>query len=270
MRANWLRNLRPRWLRENIFYKYYIDKELPLELFRKAELDFARAYTVNLLSADVSHKCIAVCGFYGLALSREIKRLADSGGLMVDVGANIGYYSILWAAARPENRVVAFEASPRALSFLERNVTGNSLSSHIDIQKTAVSATSGKSPFWPGPEDQTGWGGLSLVAEEGSIEVSAISLDDFFRDEPQHIDVLKIDVEGADFLVLKGAAGLLKSRRIRNVFFEENSVRSQKLGIKSGAARDLLGALGYRVRKVSYLDYHAAPIKIGRIINKIR
>lgn len=259
MHTHWLRSVRPRWLRGEIFYRYYFKKTLPPELFRNQALDFARGFSVDLLQTDVSHKCIAMCGYYGLSLSREITRMAAAGGLLVDVGANIGYYSILWAAARGENRVIAFEVNPRALSFLERNVDRNSLSSRIDIQKVAVGERSGKARFCLGPEDQTGWGGFSPVPEEECIEVPVISLDDFFRDSARHIDILKVDAEGADFWVLKGAAGLLRERRIKNIFFEENNIRSGMLGIKPGEAQNFLERYGYRVRKISLLDYHAAP-----------
>ena len=246
-------------MREEIFYRYYFKKTLPPELFRDSKLDFARGHSVDLLPTDVSHKCIAICGYYGLSLSREITRMAASGGLLVDVGANIGYYSILWAAARSENRAIAFEANPRALSFLGRNVSKNSLSARIDIQKAAVGERSGKARFYPGPDDQTGWGGFSLAPGEGCIEVPVISLDDFFRDDPRHVDILKVDVEGADLWVLKGAAGLLRERKVKNIFFEENSVRSGILGIKPREAQNFLSAMGYRVRRISLLDYHAAP-----------
>lgn len=259
MHTHWLRSVRPRWLREEIFYRYYFKKTLPPGLFRNSKLDFARGFSVDLLPTDVSHKCIAMCGYYGLPLSREITRMAATGGLLVDVGANIGYYSILWAAARGENRAIAFEVNPRALSFLERNVNSNSLSAQIDIQKVAMGKMSGSSPFYPGPEDQTGWGGFSLVPGEGSIEVPVVSLDDFFRKDMRHIDILKVDVEGADLWVLKGATGLLRERRVKNIFFEENSVRSEILGIKPGEAQNFLSAMGYRVRRISLSNYHAVP-----------
>ncbi len=259
MHTHWLRKIRPRWLRGEIFYRYYLKKTLPPELFRNQTLDFARGVLVDLLPTDVSHKCIAMCGYYGLPLSREITRMAVTGGRLVDVGANIGYYSMLWAAARVENRAIAFEVNPRALSFLERNINGNSLSPQIDIQKIAVGERSGKALFSLGPENQTGWGGFSPAREEACIEVPVISLDDFFRDDTRHVDLLKVDVEGADFWVLKGAVGLLRERRIKHIFFEENSVRSEILGIKPGEAQNFLERHGYRVRKISLLDYHAAP-----------
>ena len=257
MHTHWLRSIKPRCLRDAIFYRYYSNKTLPPALFENVALDFARGFSVDLFPTDVSHKCMAMCGYYGLPLSREIARMASGGGLLVDVGANIGYYSILWTAARRENLAIAFEANPRTLSFLGHNVNKNLLSPRIDIQKIAVGVKSGKSPFYLGPGDQTGWGGFSLVAEEDCIEVPTTSLDDFFRDNPCYIDVLKVDVEGADFWVLKGAAHLLRDRRIRHIFFEDNRIRAEKLGIKPNEAHAFLNSLGYRIRRVSLLDYHA-------------
>lgn len=69
------------------------------------------------------HGCIAFLGFYELPLTRRIVKLAQKGGLLVDVGANYGYFSLLWGSQKKGNRTIAFEASPRNHEAIEANVS---------------------------------------------------------------------------------------------------------------------------------------------------
>src|SRR5436305_1072456 len=78
---------------------------------------------LSLLGTDCAHRQIAWTGFYDLELSRQLAVLARQGGLLVDVGANAGYFICLWAALNPSNAVYAFEPSPRNLQMLRRNAS---------------------------------------------------------------------------------------------------------------------------------------------------
>src|SRR5712692_11705428 len=91
----------PLWLRERLAYRIYLKRAHTFEqLFVDASLHFAPGITMNLLPTDSAHCIIAFAGFYELALSRRIAGLAGFGGKMIDVGANYGYYTCLWAGAR--------------------------------------------------------------------------------------------------------------------------------------------------------------------------
>lgn len=253
--------IKPLWLREKIFWKFYFNKTTEfINLFENAVLEFAPQVSLKLMPTDIAHKVIAFCGFYELPVSRRLARLAKAGGLMVDVGANYGYYSCIWAAASSRNRVVAFEASPRNISTLNLNLTKNKLEMQVDVHVLAVGKDSGSLFFTIGSEEQTGWGGLALKNQTGSVEVSVVSLDDFFQDNSEHIDVLKIDTEGADTWVIKGAKKLLQSKKINHIFFEENFVRMSDLGIKLGEAQKFLQNYGYYVKKIGINEWYAMII----------
>jgi hypothetical protein len=98
----------------------------------------------------------------------------------------------------------------------------------------------------PGPEDQTGWGGLTSSTSTRAVRVDVKTLDQVLPAETQ-IEVLKIDTEGADHWVLEGAQQLLRERRINHIFFEQNVARMKALAIAEDAPRRLLEASGYRV-----------------------
>ena len=238
----------PAGCRTWLYYHLYRSRRPQLRpLFDEAELAFAPGIRMKLLPTDEGHGCIAVTGSYELSLTRQIVRLGERGGLMVDVGANYGYFSLLWAAQKPGNRVMAFEASPRNQQALRHNIEKNGLAEAVALRSEAVGKQKGKLCFHLGPEEQTGWGGLFKGDEErNEVTVPVVTLDEELKDV-SFIDVLKIDTEGADTWVLEGAAGLLRKRKIGHVFAEENLARMAKLGVEQGRAASLLRESGYFV-----------------------
>ena len=260
--------LLPPALRLRAYYWFcYGSRSRRPERFAAAPLAFAPAVRMRLHPTDEGHGQIAFTGFYELELTRRLVVLARRGGLLVDVGANYGYFSLLWAARRNQNRVIAFEASPRNLSALRENVVRNGLDGRIEIRGLAIGREGGILPFTLGPEEQTGWGGLSLQPGR-TVEVEVTTLDQALA-SVERIDVLKIDVEGADTWVLMGAQGLLGSKRIANVYFELNRERLERLGIGDREVMELLQEMGYVVTALGdeagdVVEYHAAPRIAGR------
>ena len=101
-----------------------------------------------------------------------------------------------------------------------------------------------------GPNDQTGWGGITTENTTDTLEVEAVTLDALLFDQPI-VDLLKIDVEGAELMVLQGALNLIKNQRIRKIYFEENEERTHLLGIQGGAAAQFLENNGYKCHALS-------------------
>jgi FkbM family methyltransferase len=200
-------------------------------------------------------------GVWEPLLTRHLLDHAKRGGVLVDVGANLGYFSLLWAVAAPGNRVYAFEASPRIFPKLVRNVRLNRLEGRIRPFEVALSDREGLSAFDPGPGEQTGWGGLLDASAAGTLEVVTSRLDTLFAHLPR-VDVLKIDVEGADTRVLRGAERLLRERRIGAVYFEQITDRMASLGIAPGDAADLLSSCGYAVSRLRDPKYEGGD---GRV-----
>lgn len=197
----------------------------------------------DLIPGDIISGNIAFNGFYELDLTREIAKLSREGTLFVDVGANMGYFSLLWAGLNPRGRVIAFEAAPRNIKLAMYNIEHNGLADRVTLVSKAVGHKTGTIHFNTGPMDQTGWGGISNERSTDTVEVPLVRLDEELPDSI--IDVLKIDVEGADTLVLYGCEQLLKKKKIRKIFFEQNSARMAGLGIDENDARDFLTSVDY-------------------------
>jgi len=256
-----LLKLLPQAIRSSVYHRIFIRKEeRNFELFRNATLDYCSAVKMDLFPSDVSHRHIAYTGFYELPLTRKITRLAKEGGLMVDVGANFGYFSLLWAGTSASNKVIAIEASPRVFPYYQENIKKNALGSQVEMHNLAAGAEPGRLSFSLGPAEQTGWGGFGSADIGGEVvEVKVVKLDELIPPDVE-ISVLKIDVEGADTLVLKGARRLLEQKRIHHIFFEENDRRMQLLGIDRADAVNFLHSVGYSLESFGQPgEYHAFP-----------
>jgi hypothetical protein len=80
---------------------------------------------MDLNASDTAHGHLAFTGLYEPVLSGHFVRLAASGGLLVDVGANFGYFSLLQCGLSSSSRSIAFEASPKVLHRLKQNISTN-------------------------------------------------------------------------------------------------------------------------------------------------
>lgn len=155
-----------------------------------------------------------------------IRTVSATGGAMVsiDVGAYIGVISLAMARfGGPEHTVHSFEADDLNFSRLRQNVA-NGPGSSIRIYNTAVGNQVGAAEFTR--DQDPGDSSLSVVTSPTGTSVAEFmvpitTLDAFVTERGiDEIDVLKIDVEGADMDVLRGAAELLGGGRIKAIFVE--------------------------------------------------
>jgi FkbM family methyltransferase len=138
-----------------------------------------------------------------------------SGDVFYDVGANVGFFTLIGARlVTPRGTVVAFEPLPTNLSQLEKNVELNSFK-HVLVVPAAVGAATGTSSFGSpsGRRDNA-----RLLPERGQapsvVEVRVTSIDDWrWETRARPPSVMKIDVEGAEIDVLRGAKATIRDHR---------------------------------------------------------
>jgi hypothetical protein len=158
-----LKNLIPDRIGESIYHRFlYPPDDRNLNLYRNAPLRFAEGVKVDLVPSDRMHGMIAFLGYHERRMSNTVSALArKKGGLLVDVGANIGYFSLVWVSQNPEqNRAIALEPSPRVLPLLKKNVKRNGFDEQIDVLDMAAGLKEQCVRFDLGPKDEVGWGGL--------------------------------------------------------------------------------------------------------------
>lgn len=129
------------------------------------------------------------------------------GDIVVDIGANIGYHTLTFAKlVGKTGKVYAFEPDPINFNYLKKNIEFNGYKNVIPIQK-AVSDITGKGKLYL--YKRAGVEKIWDLKEKGNrptIEIDMIKLDDFIK----KIDFVKIDVEGAEGMVLRGMPNLLR------------------------------------------------------------
>lgn len=163
---------------------------------------------MDLVRGDLISEAISATGVWEPQITEQLLELGRKGGMLVEVGANLGYFCLLWAAAHPSNRVHAFEPAVRNVVLLRRNVMQNGLQSRVHGFPVAAGKETGIAYFDEGPPEQTGWGGLTKDSSYAAAPVLVVRLDELFKGE--RVDVLKVDVEGADTWVLYGCENLLR------------------------------------------------------------
>ena len=246
----------PAWLKSRI-HAWICAPTAPPSLVEAAPSDgraivplrVGRDLAMFVVPGDIISDSLLATGVWEPELTRSLLAEATKGGLLVEVGANLGYFSLLWANANAENRVIAFEPAPRNIALFQASIDRNGLGRRITLLPVAAGSQLMLSPFDLGPEVQTGWGGVVLdsATAVSPTQVVVVPLDELLADSP-HIDVLKIDVEGFDTLVLEGCRRLLVEKRISTIFYEQNHPRMAALGIDSERAQRFLSDVGYESR----------------------
>ncbi len=153
--------------------------------------------------------------FYGAYESDQVALLLsamrDRGcDLFLDIGANIGFYTVLIGRSGLAGRLIAFEPDPRSLDQLGANLLMNGLTGKVEIVAKAVSDRAGRVPF--AFHDATATG-LSRIAEHAADTVDAIRVDDAVNAQGLTI-FAKIDVEGHERAVLRGMRATLDRNRV--------------------------------------------------------
>lgn len=142
--------------------------------------------------------------------ARLFQREIRPGAVVFDIGAHRGYYSLIAAkAAGPRGRIFAFEPDRQNLGFLRTHCALNALTS-VTIFDGAVGEEDQKARFHRGESSTTG-----RLNSDGTEIVECISLDSYAAAKGLAPSVIKIDVEGGELAVLRGAKRLLQANRIK-------------------------------------------------------
>lgn len=180
-------------------------------------------------------------------------RVLRTGDQVADVGANIGWFSLL--AARlvgPGGRVHSIEANCDTFDFLQANLALNACS-NVTARCLAVGEEAGLARIAPREVGNAGADGVELAAG-GAGTVPLARLDQLLKDNP--LRLLKLDIEGWEAKALRGAEGLLRRREAPDLVFE---FTPEFLSAADDEPRDLvawLAGLGYLVRVVGKTGMH--------------
>ena len=175
--------------------------------------------TVDLTLGNDNSLCLYVCGSFEPNEFAFLDKVLRPGMTFIDVGANDGYYTLFAAQKVGERgRVLAVEPSTRERTNLQRNIARNGLG-NVTVVPVALGAACGTAGLRLAQGAHSGHNTLGHFANEGvqadSVEqVTVRTLDDVVAEQKfKRIDVIKIDVEGAEASVIAGGKSTLCSMR---------------------------------------------------------
>jgi len=165
--------------------------------------------------------------------------MVRAGDIIYDVGAHAGYYTLLASRLTgPGGSVHSFEPDEKNKIYLRKHVVAND-ASNVTIVTKAVSEENGEAHFELGSGSGTG-----SLSESGTLTVETVSLDSYSAELGIRPDLMKIDVEGAELMVLRGAMRILESARPTIIL----STHGEQV---HGECCRLLAKLGYRLEAIS-------------------
>lgn len=214
----------------------------PSQLLRRAFRTLRRSFCTNQMTVrlpwghplrlnprECVGRAIIALDVHDLPVTESQWRLTDPGETCADVGANIGFATSVFAARlRSSGQVWCFEPIPNVLTELEFNVEAWRLLSTVEFRIWPVALSDADGPmsihlptYFADNQGTASLEPLSAAAHARSLTIRAHRLDSIL-DPSNRLGVMKVDVEGAEARVFRGASKALSEQRIRDIIFEEH------------------------------------------------
>ena len=186
------------------------------------------------------------------SLRPVIDGLFPDGGVFIDVGANVGLWTVLLGVRA--SKVVAVEANPVTVPELRENIALNGLADVVEVLEVAAWDSGGELSLLNPSVTQDPMAGMmrTVPPRDGLALVPCRRLDEVLQVD--RIDLVKIDTEGADLHVLRGMAGHIT--RYRPVLFIEMHDRPPCHYYQREDLTTLVESFGYRYREVTWATQH--------------
>ena len=178
---------------------------------------------------------------------RAFRSAARRGTTVLDVGANVGAYTLLFATWVGETgRIFAFEPSPGTCEGLRAHLALNHFTDRVTVIEAAVAGAVGRAPFALHPSGGASSLALASVPGAAEVTVATVTIDHVCKEHGLLPALIKIDVEGAELDVLKGARNTLSLPGL-HVFVEFHPAAWREAGIGRGDIENELREQGLQV-----------------------
>lgn len=172
--------------------------------------------------------------------------LAQDTTTIVDIGGNIGQMAMLFA--QYAKKVYTFEPIPATANRLEQNIGLNGLNEKVILSRVALTNYKGKIKFGLPPKSNRGTGSTVITeqSKNNTIEVESVTLDEFIeRNNITDVDLIKMDIEGAELFALRGMTKLLSTSNKPILILEMTLVMMKQAGYGADELIDFLKGFGY-------------------------
>jgi FkbM family methyltransferase len=196
---------------------------------------------------------LSVNGVYEETEARLFEQSIRPGDVVVDVGGHIGYYTLLAARAVGDGgHVFAFEPERGNYALLAANVADNGYTGRVTAVNKAVMAESGELEIFVSP-DNAGDHHVYAVGDDDrpSYAIEGVSLDEYFADRPDRtVNVVKMDVQGAEPSALRGMRGVLDANEHVLLFTELAPPSLRDAGSSARAYVEALADAGFELHVI--------------------
>lgn len=193
---------------------------------------------------------------------KEIKR----GNVVLDIGANIGYYTLIFAKLVGEDgKVFAFEPDPTNFALLKKNIEINGYKNVVLVQK-AVSDKSGKIKLYLSESNEADHRIYDSRDGRKFVEIEGVKLDDYFKNYDGKIDFIKMDIQGAEGRAVQGMTDLLKKNKNIKVTSEFWPIGLKRSGVDPADYLKLLLAQGFKLYEINEQKKLLHPANIANML----
>lgn len=189
-------------------------------------------------------------GIWEENITRVLGKLITPGMVVVDLGANVGYYTLL-AAERvgKAGRVFAFEPDPFCYGLLEKNIAINPHTNVTPVNK-AVADRTGTVQFLLEGKNKGGHRLAGSWDDRNTIGVEVTSLDDFFKNRESPIHLIKMDIQGAEMAALRGMRKVIENNNNLAIVVEFWPGGMERLGDSAADFLRMLLEYGFRLSAI--------------------
>lgn len=256
-----------------IFYGYDIGKFTPIKFIYNFLVFHLKGISSPITEVDGHYMFLdsldslnlLIWGTHEPLMTRILKKYVKKGDIIIDIGAHIGYYTLIFAKLVGKNgKVFAFEPDPTNFNLLKKNVRGNGYDNVILEQKAVSDKTGGIRLYLS--EHNYDHRIYDSQDDRQSIPIESIQLDDYFKNYEGTINFIKMDIQGAEGLAVLEMTKLLQLEGIK-IITEFWPIGLEKAGIKPEEYLESLVKFGFKLYNINELKKRIEPIKVQDLLN---
>lgn len=194
---------------------------------------------------------LSAYGIFEPSETEIVKKGIKKGDIVLDIGAHIGYYTLIFAKLVGEKgRIFAFEPDPDNFDLLSKNITANKYQ-NVTLVRKGVLNKNGKAKLYLS-QDNTGDHRIYDHRDSRkSIEIETIRLDDYFKNYKGRIDFIKMDIEGVEGSAIQGMFNLLNRNKDLKILTEFWPHALKEFGTDPEEYLKLLTGLGFKLYDIN-------------------
>jgi FkbM family methyltransferase len=198
--------------------------------------------------------------------TKLIKKEIHEGDYVIDVGAHIGYFTLIFSKIVGEKgKVFSFEAEPSNFEILKKNLKENNIKNVI-CENAIISDKIGKLKLFT--SDSSTGNRLFSDNKNKFIEIESNTLDNYFEKEMKKIHFVKLDIQGSEPLAIRGMEKILKKNNSLKIMLEWWPNGIKKIGEDPESHLKSLEELGYQILEIDDKNEKITPTNIEELIKK--